>query len=288
MECPSNTDSVRLGGVQPKMMKNILKLKFLTKKADKARIMSVFSVIFSLLFVPFQSLAQSDQGETYEAPRSPASSDFQVTNTSGAEIGSSTLSSGLTNRMDREKENRVKKRASSPASISAGSELKTSSDTNLQLSQSNTGSRNCPISMPRIRSAIVFQSVEAPQIEPMSQQDQFPYNNYDLVMGKQAGVLVRLGRIEMDRRKEFAIDLTISGENKYRDKCFHEPMKGEMREGQEDFCFFTIGDLRKEGDYKFFPLPMNENLLNKDGITRSVKLTLYPRGYGNNKSCHLE
>ena len=37
----------------------------------------------------------------------------------------------------------------------------------LQLAQANTSSGGCPVSMPTIKTSVVFQSVEAPQIEPM-------------------------------------------------------------------------------------------------------------------------
>ena len=68
-------------------------------------------------------------------------------------------------------------------------------------------------------------------------------------------------------------------------KCFHEPMAGEMTEGQEDFCFFTREDLSREGGYKFFPLPMKGKLLNRDRANYTVEFTLFPRGYSNNRAC---
>ena len=55
--------------------------------------------------------------------------------------------------------------------------------------------------MPDIESQFVFQSVEAPQIEPIHQQGN-PFDNYDLVMGKPAGVLVDLDKRRMNRRRE--------------------------------------------------------------------------------------
>ena len=62
----------------------------------------------------------------------------------------------------------------------AGSELKTSSD-----------SQKCTIPMPEITSTVVYQSVEAPQIEPLSVETD-PYNDYDLVANKPAVVLISL------------------------------------------------------------------------------------------------
>ena len=163
----------------------------------------------------------------------------------------------------------------------------------LALAPLKVSSGNCPVSMPHIKSAVVFQSVEAPQIEPMNKQEfQIDPNNpdfksYDLVMRKPAGVLIKLKAAEMDRNKEFAMDIRISSDNKYGRRCFHEPMKEVMRERQTDFCFFNQSDLSKEGIFKFFPLPMEKHSLNKEG-RYFIDLTLYPRGYANNKKCRTE
>lgn len=152
-----------------------------------------------------------------------------------------------------------------------------------------TGS--CPVSMPEIKSAIVFQSVEAPQIEPMNRQeyqhdpDNPSFKSYDLVMRKPAGVLVELAGANMDRNKEFALDMFITGDNKYRNQCFHEALKGEMIKGEEDYCFFTKDNLKAEGYHKLFPLPMKEDILNREVKDISIQMSLYPRGYSNNKSC---
>ena len=188
-------------------------------------------------------------------------------------------------RMERRRESGTERRVSSINSLT-GSMLKTSSETPLQVAQANVSSRSCPPSMPEIESVVVYQSVEAPQIEPMNQQKNFPYNDYELVMGKPAGVLVLLDHSIMNRYQEFAMDLLISGNTKLHRKCFHEPMEGEMRGGEEFFCSFKREHLRIEGDYKFFPLPMQEGWLQKNEVTHSVVLTLYPRGYGNKPYCH--
>ena len=49
-----------------------------------------------------------------------------------------------------------------------------------------------------------------------------------------------------------------------------------------------MSNLRSEGYHKFFPLPMKGTSLNREGLTLSVKLTLYPRDYENDKKCHQE
>ena len=192
-------------------------------------------------------------------------------------------------RMERRRKSRAERRVSSINSLT-GSTLKTSSETPLQVAQANVVSRSCP-SMPEIKSNIVFQSVEAPQIEPMSQQENFPYNNYELVMGKPAGVLVLLDHSIMDRNRnrdqKFAMNLWISDNTKLHEKCFHEPMKREMKGGEESLCWFTKEHLEIEGNYKFFPLPMQKkDWLQKNKVTHSVVLTLYPEGYEKEPSCH--
>ncbi len=156
------------------------------------------------------------------------------------------------------------------------------------LAQADTNSKKCPVSMPRIRSAILYQSVKAPQIEPMKSQAKKPYNNYDLVRGKPAGVLLKLRRGGMNRQKEFAIDLLISGNKKeYYKTCFHEPQKGVMKEGEEDICSFTRDDLKAEGSYKFFPLPMQEAWLKRANFNHHVQFTLFPMGeHADNEFCH--
>ena len=156
----------------------------------------------------------------------------------------------------------------------------------IQLAQANT-SGSCPISMPEIRSIPVFQSVEAPQIEPMNQQAYPPYDNYDLVWGKPAGILVVLGQADMDKKAGFNLDVFIAGDTDYNYNCFHEPLKKTMKEGSEEECHFTLSFLKKEGFLKFFPLPMNARFLrNKKGVKTTV--SLYPTGYDKNPACLKE
>ena len=145
----------------------------------------------------------------------------------------------------------------------------------------------CPVSMPQIQSVVVLQSVEAPQIEPMNQQAFFPFDDYDLVIGKPAGILIDLNRTRMDRTKEFALAFIIKGEENYRYDCFHVPFNGVMRRGQEDVCSFMEAHLLQTGNFKFFPLPMNEAVLNQKGEF-TVRVVLYPKGYSNNPACLKE
>ena len=67
----------------------------------------------------------------------------------------------------------------------------------------------CPVSMPEMQAVVVFQSVEAPQIESIDEQADVPYDNYDLVSGKPAGILITLDQAGMSRTKEFALAFNI-------------------------------------------------------------------------------
>ena len=183
------------------------------------------------------------------------------------------------------------KRASkNSSSRSKGAKTETSSSANqIQMAQVSRPSKKCPVSTPYIQSAIVFQSVEAPQIEPMKKQDYFPYDNYDLARGKPAGVLVHINRENIDKKKEFALDMYIAGSKRYIKKCFHSPFASSYKNGppdplgDQDFCSWTRSDLRREGYHKFFPFP--NRILNKERRNLKVTLTIYPRGYSKNKAC---
>ena len=80
---------------------------------------------------------------------------------------------------------------------------KKATDSNSSTSQTGnkTTSGKCPL-MPEISSQVVYQSVEAPQIEPLNEETD-PYNNYDLVANKPAVVLLSIKPPEnRDRKKE--------------------------------------------------------------------------------------
>ena len=61
--------------------------------------------------------------------------------------------------------------------------------------------------MPEITSAVVHQSVEAPQIEPLSKETD-PYKDYDLVANKPAVVLLSLKPPQnIEEKREYKISL---------------------------------------------------------------------------------
>ena len=174
-----------------------------------------------------------------------------------------------------------------PSQTTNSTQTESSDTASISSLAGNTNNTSCPVDMPKIISAVVFQSVSAPQIEPMNEQDHPPYNNYDLVMGKPAGVLVKLDRqTKITKNQDFNLVLHISGANKYHRYCFHEPFNGDMVKGQEGYCSFTLSDLKKEGRYKFFSLPMNKDNLNREKAFK-VTVILYPRKYGDNEKCQL-
>lgn len=166
--------------------------------------------------------------------------------------------------------------------------LQTTSDSHfLQMAQS----RSCP-AMPRIKSAIVFQSVEAPQIEPMHEQEfqidssNPDFKNYDLVMDKPAGILIHLEenfRTQREMNNEFRIALYIGkeGNQRYSNGCFHDNLYDIMRSENIEYCSFTGNSLEARGYYKFFPLPMFslsfEDFLKQGNTDIPVRLALLYR-----------
>ena len=148
----------------------------------------------------------------------------------------------------------------------------------------NILSENCPISMPEIKQAVVFQSVEAPQIEPMEEQAHPPYDNYDLVWNKPAGILVEIDPADMDYDTEFHLATIIFDNFDYIDKCFHEPFEETMLEGSEKECYFKLSDLKEKGIYKFFPLPMSTNFL-RDREKVKIITGLFPKDDSEDWDC---
>ena len=154
----------------------------------------------------------------------------------------------------------------------------------IQLAQADIPSGSCPVSMPEIKSTVVFQSVEAPQIEPMDEQAHPPYDNYDLVWNKPAGVLVELDQANMDKETEFHLVISIEGTTYFIDKCFHEPFEEIMIASSEKYCDFKQSDFKEKDFYKFFPLPMSANFL-RDKKNIRVAFELSPKGYIENHAC---
>ena len=92
--------------------------------------------------------------------------------------------------------NTVQTSSSSKASISS-------------LAGNTDNTSQCP-PMPEISSQVVYQSVEAPQIEPLSQETD-PYNNYDLVANKPAVVLLSIKPPKnLNEDKEYKISLKVN------------------------------------------------------------------------------
>ncbi|MCZ0932828.1 MAG: hypothetical protein OXJ52_06730 [Oligoflexia bacterium] len=174
-------------------------------------------------------------------------------------------------------------------------EKQITSDRHLQVAQS----RGCP-ALPRIKSATVFQSVSAPQIEPMRDQEfQRDPNNpdfksYDLVMDKPAGVLIHLEenfRTQREMANEFRMALYIGKKSNqiYSNVCFHDRLYDVMKSENIEYCSFTGNSLEDRGYYKFFPLPMFalsfESFLKQGAVDIPVKLAL---SYIYNEKCKAE
>ena len=176
--------------------------------------------------------------------------------------------------------------SSNKAQTSNTNTAQTSSSSKASISSlaGNTNNTSqCPIKMPQIKSAVVFQSVEAPQFELMKYQNPQPYNNYDLVMGKPAGILIELDPASMDNKALFALDFHLEGNNYF--KCFHSPLyNNPMGEGKDSSCIFDEIDL-KNSNSKFFPLPMKADFLQKNYSNHKVTVNLYPKGKKTDSRC---
>ncbi len=156
-------------------------------------------------------------------------------------------------------------------------------------------------SVPLIDEAVVFQSVEAPQIEFMDEQKHPPYDNYDLVMGKPAGVLVTIDVKSMDKKsknklklhRDFRLSLSIQGMK--ISKCFREPFAKRKNKSfktmkKEDGipCHLKKSEILKGKFQVFFPLPMNENFMKRELRSLPIKVTLFPRWQIDNPKCLSE
>ena len=180
------------------------------------------------------------------------------------------------------KKKQASKQDSSHASL-AGSELKPSSNSKpLQVAQVSNSSGRCPVSMPEIKSAIVFQSVKAPQKDPIDQQElQTDPNNpsftsYDLVYRKPAGVLIELDNFQ-NPQETFHLSLNIKGKPEVSE-CFHNPLNGQtMYEGGQTDCTFKISDLINS-NYKFIPFP-KKDFLPRAKRSATVIVRLYSKTY---------
>ena len=147
------------------------------------------------------------------------------------------------------------------------------------LAGNTTNINKCPIDMPKIKSAIVYQSVSAPQIEPLDQQEpQKDPNNpnftsYDLVYRKPAGVLIELGDFK-NQRETFHLSLNIKDKAEIS-KCFLSPLNGQtMHEGDEKDCLFTGYDVFDK--HKFIPFPER---IGRAGKSTSAIVKLYHKTY---------
>ncbi|MCZ0932625.1 MAG: hypothetical protein OXJ52_05690, partial [Oligoflexia bacterium] len=140
----------------------------------------------------------------------------------------------------------------------------------------------CPIPMPQIISAVVYQSVEAPQIEPLDQQEfqkdpnKPHFTSYDLVDRKPAGVLVELGDFK-NPSETFHLSLNIKDKFEMEvSECFHSPLNGQiMKEMNMKDCFFTGYDVLYD-KHKFIPFPER---IGAPGRTKAVKVKLYHKTY---------
>ena len=118
----------------------------------------------------------------------------------------------------------------------------------------------------------------------MEQEDDIPYDNYDLIWRKPAGVLIELDKANMDKKASFSLALLLEGDTKHIYKCFHQPFKEIMTEGSSSVCRFKQSDFKGGEFYKFFPLPMFEEFL-RERKNLKVTIKLYPTSYSKTPGC---
>ena len=156
----------------------------------------------------------------------------------------------------------------------------------IHLAQANNG--GCPISLLEIDYVIMFQSVEAPQKEPMREQALIPDDNFDIVTDKHAGILVKLNRANMDPNEKFKIVWydAEAKERVYQRQCFHQPLKKHAMELEDlkEECIFTKAFLRKKRLYKLFPILFHFN--NKKFKNYKINVLLYSDKYADNPKCY--
>ena len=157
----------------------------------------------------------------------------------------------------------------------------------IHLAQASNNS-GCPISMPEIDYVTMFQSVEAPQKEPMRKQAKKPNDNFDIVTDKYAGILVKLKEANMDPNERFKIVWynAWADEKVYHKQCFHQPLKKHDMElvDEKEKCVFKKKSLGEEGLYKLFPIIFLRN--NKKFKNYKINVLLYSSKYFKNQKCH--
>ncbi|MCZ0931580.1 MAG: hypothetical protein OXJ52_00275, partial [Oligoflexia bacterium] len=136
-------------------------------------------------------------------------------------------------------------------------------------------------------SQVVYQSVKAPQKERLDEEGRRPFDDYDLIRGKPAGVIVKIrksGKVrkeglrdtsldfdaeEMIKEFNFSLSLKINGEPYNETLCSKElkeedvNYKVDLSKDPEEVtfttenanCVFNWEDLKGESIYKFMSLP---------------------------------
>ena len=153
------------------------------------------------------------------------------------------------------------KRASKNSSNSSKGAKTKASAKPIKTAQARSQSNKCPIPMPRIQSVIVFQSVEAPQIEPMGQQeeqtnpDKPSFKSYDLANRKPAGVLINLEKSKtLNKSFKIQLDMTYKNRKKHFSSCFHKPLEPhqKMIDTRQTECWLKESDFKGQTTHKFF------------------------------------
>lgn len=155
---------------------------------------------------------------------------------------------------------------------------------------SNRSSKSRRKRPPLSLSQVVYQTVKAPQIEPVEMENRRPFDNYDLLRDKPAGIILKIKKKGWAKALEdfnwyekqalenfnFSLSLRINGEvyneiscskNIDRKNIIYRPdlSKGGKEvsiEPKAEYCHINWWDVNENSIYKFIPLPtFSEELL---------------------------
>ncbi len=139
--------------------------------------------------------------------------------------------------------------------------------------------KHCPINI--LESAIVFQSVKAPQIEPMSKlpTPKDYYNNYDLIRNKPAIALLKIDTSLLKNFKnQDKVSIEVKKDNDPQtSKCSDffsksniETKDLEIKQFSTGQCSFSIQDINSLGGviYKIVSIPTEETVNTPDEVTK--------------------
>ena len=178
--------------------KDIINCKEITRVKNQQALNSL------VLSMCYQAQIQKQKQEKAERARQTQEEEKQSRQAEPARQGDSGLSDDLsTGAKALQDQGKVSKKT-------LGNQKNNAENEKLQSSQKEDGSGDCPIAFSDIKPTVVYQSVEAPQIEPLRTFKTLKdhYRSYDLVKGKPAVVLLNIKQTgEIKGKQKYSITL---------------------------------------------------------------------------------